>query len=97
VQFLLGNVTLVESLSEAASLVIKSLLNPGILLLQGEFEEIWPEQPKKWRGVGIGTGVQGCKHQQRRAEKTVRVTAVKQMTKIHTCSRVLKFLFVQVW
>lgn len=35
-----------DSLSKATSLVIKSLLNLGILLLQGEFEEIWPEHPK---------------------------------------------------
>ena len=37
--------TLMEALSKATSLVIKSLLNLGILLLQEEFEEIWPEQP----------------------------------------------------
>lgn len=43
---------LIESQSKATSLVIESLLNLGVLLLQGEFEEIWPKQPKSGRFGG---------------------------------------------
>lgn len=77
---LAGDVTLMESLSKATSLVITSLLNPGVLLLQGQFKAIWPEQPKSGRGwgsAGTGNWLQGCKYQQTHAEKTVQVTEVK--------------------
>ena len=51
---------LTESQSKATSLVIKSLLNLGVLLLQEEFEEIWPEQPKSGGFGGGGLNWEQC-------------------------------------
>lgn len=91
-QFPLQNMTLMESLSKAT--VMKSLLNLETSCCKENLKKLGQSSQK---AVGIWNSLPGYKYQQNQTEKIVQVTGVKQMTKIQSCSQVLKLFLVEVW